>query len=300
MRNAALAALAILLVAPATPAHADNSSNEVLIIPLSGKLRGKLRPAPKRFTKALAKLAETSTGSRSVAARVAKSDITTLVGCREESEACYAEVAATLGVDELIFGKVARQPDGTLEVTLTRVRPNSSRKARTRTFTLQAGSLGRAQTEFETKAAKFLAEKDDAPDPPDKPDKPIKVPEPEPTGDGFAWKRVKGYTWAMTIGGGAAMLLGGALLAMASSKQSDVDDAATDSVDDLNRLEDLESTGKTLSLFGNSFVIAGAVATIAGAYLMYKQGSAKTEERAISIGPTDRGSGFAVTLSGRF
>jgi len=298
MRNASIAIVAIICIGlPSTTYAQQDGSSEVLIIPLSGKVRGKLRKAPKRFTQTLAKLAESS-GTRTMSARVAKSDITTLVGCSEESNACYAEVAATLGVNELVFGKVKKGKNGKLEVTLTRVHPNSAKKTRTRTFVVSGRNMKTAEKEFGTEAEKFLAEKVVETPEPTPPPVTTQPPAKKP---GFSFSRVKGYTWGITIGGVASFLVGGALLSLASSKQSDVDDAAADSVADLERLRDLESSGKTLSAFGNSMLIVGAAASLAGAYLIYTQGSAKPEEkRTISVGPTARGRGVAFSLSGRF
>lgn len=299
MRRLAIASAAIICIGAPVTAGAQNRSGEILIIPLAGQIDGPLTAAPQRFTQSLAKIAESTTGTRTMSARVAKSDITTLVGCGQETEECYAEVARTLGVNELVFGRVKRRADGKLDVTLTRVRPASKHKPRTRTFDVTGDSIDAAQKEFELKAGRFLAEKEI--DDPTTATPAVTTPPVPVESPGFSFDRVKRYTWGITIGAAGAILLGGVLLALASSKQADVDDAATSSVEDLRRLEGLESSGKRLTTAGNSLVIVGAVGVVAGGVLMYLQGSAKptAEKKTLSVGPTAAG-GLAVMVSGRF
>lgn len=319
--SVALLAAAALVAIPAAASAQGGKKDEVLIIPLTGNVAGALKAAPGAFSASLAKLAASS-GSRPMAARVAKSDITTLVGCSAESEGCYTQVAKTMGVTELIFGKVESQPGGGLKVTLTRVQPKSKRQTRTYTFMISAKTLPAAQKQFEAQASRTLEQSSIDTEPVVEPKKtvppPTKVtpkttakttpngthppPETKPhTGSSFSFGRVKGSAWAVAIGGAGAMILGGVFFALASSKQSDVNDAPVSSGADLDKLADLESTGKTYNILGNSFVIVGAVATAVGGYLIYRQGSAQpATERRVGVAPIDRGRGLAVSLSGNF
>jgi len=317
MRTTSVALLATTLIAiPPAASAQGGKKHEVLIIPLTGNVAGALKAAPGAFSASLAKLAASS-GSRPMAARVAKSDITTLVGCSAESAGCYIQVAKTMGVTELIFGKVERQAGGGLKVTLTRVQPKSKRQTRTYTFILAAKTLPAAQTQFEAQASRTLELGNIDTEPLVEPKKTVTPPNttakttpnathPPPetkthTGSSFSFGRVKGSAWAVAIGGAGAMILGGVFFALSSSKQSDVNDSPVSSGADLDRLADLESTGKTYNILGNSFVIVGAVATVVGGYLIYRQGSAQpATERQVGVAPIDRGRGLAVSLSGNF
>jgi hypothetical protein len=102
------------------------------------------------------------------------------------------------------------------------------------------------------------------------------------------------------LGGGvAAAGLGMIFLSVASSRQGDIDDAPTDSLADLQRLEDLESSAKRNKLIGASLLVVGLAGTVVGGVLVYREGSRTPADRPrVKVSPMfmRHGGGLAVSL----
>ena len=95
----------------------------------------------------------------------------------------------------------------------------------------------------------------------------------------------------------------GVFLVVASGKQDDVNNAPTDTVEDLERLEDLENSGERFTLLGNAFLIAGTLAAITGGVLIGIQGIDRkpVDSAAAGIGPMMIGGDVVgVSLGGWF
>lgn len=293
----ALLAGTLVIASPIALAHAqEEDERQMLVIPLSGKLRGKLRKAPRRLNKAVSKAAGSS-GAALINARVGRSEIAAITGCRADSSTCYDEIATTIGVQEIVFGSV-RPGSGktTMVVKLTWVRVGHP--AKTTEVELTSRRPRAAAKELQTKLEPFFAKPTVKP-PPKPIAKPPPPPPPKKKAPGFSLSRVKGRTWGIVGGGVAATVLGFVFRARASSRQDEIDGAPTDSLADLRRLEDLESSAKRNKLFGNSFLVVGLAATAVGGVLIWREGSrTPADQPRVTITPVlqRNGGGFAVSI----
>ena len=305
---AAIATSASLVIASAAaqaqPADAPPEKPQVLLIPLSGTIEGALADAPERLTLATSQ-AIAALGYDAVAAKIGKADITAITGCPAESDDCFREVASTIEVDYIVFGSVASSDDG-VRVSITMITREG--EVTRRTIDASGASSEAAARGFDPKVRAFLRGE---PPPADRPPLDPTVPEPAPVlgpaPPRFALARVEKYSWGIAGGGLAVMGVGTILLIMADGKQDQVNDAPVDTLADLEHIADLESSGKSLTSWGNGMLIVGGLATVAGVALIVKQGMARpaTERPApppttVTLAPTARGDGFAVTLLGSF
>jgi hypothetical protein len=90
--------------------------------------------------------------------------------------------------------------------------------------------------------------------------------------DGFSAGRVSPLAWTAAAAGAGVAAIGGALLLAAADKQGQIDDAPTDTPDDLAALVDLEESASTYARWGSVLVVVGAVTTVAGVAFVFKQG----------------------------
>jgi hypothetical protein len=280
-------------------AHADDEAPaQVLVIPLTGELDGDLADAPESFTELVANaLAER--GSDVVTAKAQGSDISGIAGCSAESSDCFREVAETIGVQAVVFGSVRTDDDGKTIVTLTHVGLETD--LRSRDFDVESTTTDDASEELRPKIDDFLANRPVETDEPVEPP-PVVEPEPAPESPGFDFGRVKTHSWATLGGGAAAMVLGAIFYSVASSKQSEVDEAPTETGEDIQRLMDLESSGKRYTTLGNVFMIGGGIAAVVGGVLVVMQARSKPTERptAIGVAPTAAGDGMTIVFGGTF
>jgi hypothetical protein len=91
-------------------------------------------------------------------------------------------------------------------------------------------------------------------------------------------------------------VLGLAAWTIAAVKQSDIDDAPTNTTADLERLADMESSARGYANVGNGLVIVGAVTVAAGAVWWWKVGRSRDAAVTPMVG-TDRA---GVMLEGRW
>ena len=76
--------------------------------------------------------------------------------------------------------------------------------------------------------------------------------------------------------------------------------AAADTLDDIHRLQDLESKGRRLTLLGNLSLVAGGAAVITGAVFIWRQGRAPAEQPPTPVTVVPARDGAALVWSGRF
>ena len=119
-----------------------------------------------------------------------------------------------------------------------------------------------------------------------------------PTGAiGSFFSRVERRSWIVVGSGAAATGVGLLFLSVASSKQDEVDAHPTESVADLRALQDLESSGKNFTVFGNFLLVGGGLAILSGAGLMLWDNKRASRESSLSLHPTVTGDLFGVSLS---
>lgn len=284
---------------PAAARAEDEVPAQVLVVPLAGELDGDMADAPEQFTKLIADVVATR-GSGVVTAKAQGSDISGIAGCTAEPSECFRDVAETIGVEAVVFGTVETNEEGKIVVTLTHVGLDTD--LRKREIQLESTNTEDASVELRPKVDDFLANRPVDTDQPVS-EVPIGVhPGPAPKSPGLDFGRVETSSWATLAGGGGAMALGLVFYALASSKQSKVDDAPIETGEDIRRLMDLESSGKRYATLGNIFFIGGGVAAIVGGVLVYMQAKSAPKERAMAVGvaPGVDGDGVSVTFGGTF
>jgi hypothetical protein len=279
-------ALAAACLAWASPAAADGRT---MVMPLEGELGGVLNQAPAAFAAELAAAA----GSDGVPASIAQasiSDTAMLVGCDPESPDCLDQVAATLDVDELIFGDVSPGEErGTVVVSVIVYR--RGRRPEQRTFVVPARTVEQASSTLGTEFRAYRGG-DGAGAP--------GGPEVSGSRTRFSFAKVQRLPKLLTIGGGALIGVGVVLHFGARSKQREVDEAPTGTVEQLEALEDLERSGQRLSRAGNAMLILGAAAATVGIALAVRQGVVRVDESpagAVTLAPMPVAGGFGVALT---
>jgi hypothetical protein len=294
---AAVLAAAVLTVAAPRAARADQP---VLVLRFSGE--------PAATAAALSKrMAEAVRASGSEVTEASREDVVTLAGCADPSDECLRQALAVLEVREAITGEL-RASDGRMEVELRAV--SATGEPRTRTVVLAGATPGEQAAQFGPEAEAFWkdepspAEAAAAAQPAEPPPGADLTPTDDGGGSGFSAARVEPWAWGVAGGGVGLMAVGAVLLFAAEGKQGDVDDAPTDSVEDLEELVELEESGRRYARWGNVCILAGGIAAIAGGFLIYRQGSRGGSEPAspqITVAPSaGEGVGAALVVRGGF
>lgn len=288
-----LTAVALVVLATRAVAAADEPG-QILILPFTSSTE--MTADAEVLAQVMTRTA-TALGHEAISAQASRADVAVLSGCPPDDNACYETVAETVGVDRVVFGSVESAPGGGLEVTMILVEPGT--EPRRRTAVVAAGGRQALESEFGAHARALLTGE---PPPQDEqlqvdltPPAPVTAP-----GPGFSFGRVEPYSWAITGGGLALIGVGSLLLVSAADKQDQVDSAPTDTVADLERLRDLEDSGRSRTRWGNVALIAGGVAAVTGIALVIKQGSASPDEPpAASVAPTSIAGGFGLSITVR-
>ena len=123
------------------------------------------------------------------------------------------------------------------------------------------------------------------------------VPGAEPGADrgGYDFSRVGGTAWAVTGAGTGLVLTSFVFYALAGSKQDQVNSARVNTPADIERLKDLESSGKTLNNVANTTFLLGLVGLGIGGYLVYRDAKVPAGEAStVAISPALIGDGIGV------
>lgn len=238
-----------------------------------------------------------------------REDVVTLAGCADASDECLRQALATLDAREVVTGEV-RASGGGVEVDLRVVSAEGEPRARTialagATPEAQVGRF-RAEAEAFWKGEPSPAEAEAAaaaqpPAPP--PGADLSRPDDRGRAD-FSASRVEPWAWGIAGGGVGLMAVGAILLVAADGKQSDVDDASTDSVEDFEELVDLEESGRRYARWGNLSLLVGGIAAVAGGFLIYRQGTRPDAEGSspeVTVAPSPgEGLGAALLVRGGF
>jgi len=302
--SAAAAAVALLLVA--CPALAQDGQPPVVLASFAGQLPGDLAALPERLTGAMADVVRDA-GSR--VTRAPLGDLLAVAGCAEASDDCLQQARALLEVGRVVAGDVERA-GSRVRVHLRLIA--ARQKTRRRTLLLAGDSAAALEADFRARAAAFWGDPDPArasatsPKPREEltptsraSDAPTASDTPAGRADlvasggapeaGFWARRVDPIAWGVAGGGAGLAVVGGLLLLAAADKQSQVDDAPTETAADLDALVDLEESGRTYARWGSVLIVVGAVTAAAGVALVLKQGGDVARE--------DGATGGALTLS---
>lgn len=303
-RSAGRLALATL-IALAIAAAASPAEAKVMVLTFQGPNAAKLQSA---VTAALQ-----SAGHEVTAGDTSFDDAAVLIGCDAQSDACGEEVLSTLSVDEVVFGSSTKSGDVVLQRV---VRGQPRRQTRTRVEPGQGGGQLEAAV---TPAVRELYEeaRPAEPRPSGEPAQPVPADlEGEPAAPRRApsspvetalrrddatpsrpYRRWAIITWS---GAGVAALGGLLLWVNASSLQDDIDQAPTNTPQDLQDLQDLEDRAERSSDWGNAMMVVGAGLAGVGTYLWIKdrrQQRASSVARAPRLTPTLFPGGAGVVLS---
>ncbi|HUH01642.1 MAG TPA: hypothetical protein VML75_06580 [Kofleriaceae bacterium] len=285
--------------------HAD-AARRVMVIPLTGAVPD--RPDINRsFSRAVSRVAAVG-GSEVLDADVSLEDAAALVGCMPKEGGCLDEIAQSLGVEEILFGRLEPAAGGAVRVSLTYHRLGDTVE---RSFEVAAGDVANQARQVARETASLLSghetpppvEPDPTPTPVPTPvtdPVPTPVVAPPPEGDQpGALGRVRARSW-IALGAGVALSGAGALFyTRARSGQAEIDDAPTETPDDFRRLVDLEADADRDAMIGNALVIAGGAALITGAVLaVLDSRSSRAERRSSSVRvvPTTGGAQVFLTM----
>ena len=291
--------LAALLFGLPRLARADQP---VLVLQFSGEPAASAAALSKR-------MAEVVRASGSEVTEASREDVLTLAGCADPTDECLRQALGVLEVREAVTGEVRASGSG-VEVELRAVSPAG--EPRTRTIALAGAAPEEQAGAFAPEAEAFW---NNEPSPAEAAAAASVPAEPPPGADlsrrddgdarsSFSAARVEPWAWGIAGSGAGLMAVGAVLLLAAEGKQGDVDDAPTDSVEDLEELVELEESGRRYARWGNVFVLVGGVAAIAGGFLIYRQGTRGESEAAsprITVSPSaGEGVGAALVVRGGF
>lgn len=302
MTRACLPLVATVLgLSLAAAPRAARAEQPVLVLQFSGE--------PAASASALGKeMAAAIRASGSEVNEASREDVLTLAGCAEPSDDCLRQALGILEVRAAVTGEV-RPSSGGVEVELRTVSPDGP--PRTRTVALAGATPAEQAGAFRPEAEAFWQGEPSpaaaaAAEPPAEPPPGADLSRPADGGEAsFSASRVRPYAWAIAGGGAGLMAVGALLLVAADGKQGDVDDAPTDTVEDLEALVELEASGRRYARWGNVCVIVGGLAAIAGGVLIYRQGrdggGAESSSPQVTLAPSaGEGLGAALLLRGGF
>ena len=216
-----------------------------------------------------------SRGLKVTEAGSAFADTALLLGCDPETAGCQKRILGQIGTSQAIYGTIAPagpdRPDSVV-VSLTLIKRKSAPVKQS--FTVVGSSdPQRAAQELSGFIPALFG------DAPVVSAEPIVVPPDKSPSDesGGGPLRMDSTNWALVGGGGGLVATGAILWLSADSKQGEIDDAPTDTVADLERLEDLESSARTRANIGNVLVAAGLIAASVGVVRAFMQGRSSSE-----------------------
>jgi hypothetical protein len=277
-------------------------------VPIGGEVTGPLAGAPGAMSAELNAIVR-ERGGAPIEAAVKMSELEAIIGCGDDSQECLENIAAAMGVEQVVLGEITSSSNESLEVKLTLFRAGqetlrgsvkvnaTSVEEATRLFGSQVRDLFDNKAPTDTPEDQPPADQPPADQPPADP---IAQPPPTgPTSPAFSFGRVKPYSYAVAGGGVALIGVGAVFYALASGKQSDIDDAPTDTLEDLQALQDLEDSGKRYALLGNISTIVGGIAAATGVTLIVIQGTRKEGPPAAAIEPMALPGGAGLTFTVR-
>lgn len=296
MKAPRLSLFAVCLAALAGAPRTARAEQPVLVLQFSGE--------PADSAAALSKaMAEAVRASGSEVNEASREDVFTLAGCAEPSDDCLRQALGMLEVREAVTGEVQASGGG-VSVELRAVSADGA--PRVRTVELRAGSAEEQARQFAPEAEAFWRNE------PSPAGSAAAQPAaggtaagadlsrgPEP-GASFSAGRVKPWAWAVAGTGAGLIAVGSILLVASQSKQSEVDDAPTDTVEDLEHLADLEASGRSYARWGNLCVVIGGAAAVAGGILIWRQGRSAGGEVTVAPAAADGGVGAGLLVRGTF
>ncbi len=262
---------------------AEAAPRKVLVLPIDGSVEPTLRA---RLNTSVHKLANNLEGNVTVGDTTFEETAAAL-GCDAETQPCAESVRATLGVDELVFGRATTTGTQTTLV-VRRVRSKTEWREGQTTFSID-DAPEKSENTVDTELAPLF---DVEPPPPIEAPPPVEAPpvvSDEPSNPG----RTRGILLASA--GGVATVLGVILWFNVSSTQSEIDAAMPDDADDFRALEDKESKAQRNAIIGDVLVVAGVAVAAWGAWTIYK-----SRETSVTVTPTATPTSAGLSIGGRW
>jgi hypothetical protein len=261
---------ALLLVLATAPASADS---RVKLFPLGGGgVPKSMKGAPGELSRVLAR----SLGAELTTVPI--EDAAGLMDCNISERSCLREIARSVGVGTIVFGRLEMHGDDG-EIVLTSFDGTSETR---KTITIAGDDVDELVASLKDK----LEPRKEIPVAP-----PIKeTPVEQPSGG------VSSGTWGMIIGGGVGIGAGLAFIASANGIKGQVNKAPTTTRDDIDRLVALEKAGKARMQIGGALMgVGGLVATI-GIVRMVMQRHSKPERAVLDVVPESGGASVFLTV----
>ncbi len=288
---------------PAPEEMPAEAAIRVLIVPISGETKAMSETAA-QITSALADAA-TESGATVETSEASRSQITDLSDCQNEAPECMQEMLDAVSTDTLVLGNLTSTEGGWV-LTVKQVRRGQEDKIDTHVLkgkdptTLKTQVSGIATWTFGGTSAAPLDTTVDVVRNPNANSNPNLSPPVDGKQSNFSLSKVNTAAWVVTGAGAGISVAGAVFLVLASGKQSSVDSAPDATLEDINKLRDQEDTAESYELFGNSFLIAGAVTTLSGLTWVVKQANrsqpSESPSLVLSPAPTEGGAMLTLTL----
>jgi hypothetical protein len=279
-----------------TGASQAQETQRVLVVPVdSDEAQSK---SAKQLTKALADAAKRA-GASVETGSASRAELTDLAECADEAPACMQDILDGVEKDTIVLGKIL-VTEGVWLLKMKQVRRGEADKLES--HILQSADLAALEAQIVDIANKTFGVTAAAVVKPPPVVDPVITPTPTPTpssSTSFSLSRVDNVKWAIVGTGTALVVAGGVFLAVASGKQSGLDDAPNMSREEIDRLLDLEDTAERYQLVGNSLLIAGGVTALVGATLAILQArhSESSETPAMVLAPSPTRGGAMINLT---
>jgi hypothetical protein len=265
---------------------AEAAPRKVLVLPIDGSVEPGVRA---RLNANVQKLANNIDGKVTIG-DTTFDETAAALGCVAETQECAESVRATLGVDELVFGR-ATTTGAQTTLVVRRVRSKTAWREGQATFAIDAAPE-KSDNTVDTELSPLF---DVEPPPPMIEAPPIEETPPpaatvdEPSRPG----RTRGILLA--TGGGVATILGIVLWANVSSTQDEIDAATPEDEGDFRALEEKEDKAQRNAIIGDVLVVAGVAVAAWGAWTIYK-----SSESSVTVTPTATPTSAGVSIGGRW
>ncbi len=263
---------------------AEAAPRKVLVLPIDGSVEPAVRA---RLNANVQKLANNLEGTVTVG-DTTFDETAAALGCDAETPACAESVRATLGVDELVYGRATTTGTQTTLV-VRRVRSKTAWREGSSTFAVEE-TPERADATVDTELSPLF---DVTPPPPLVTEPPPITPPPATPVDQPSTGRTRGIL--LTAGGGVMAVLGVILWANVSNTQSEIDNANPQDAGDFRALEDKEDKAQRNAIIGDVLVVAGVAVAAWGVWTLVK-----SRDTEVTVTPTATPTSAGVSIGGHW
>jgi hypothetical protein len=113
-------------------------------------------------------------------------------------------------------------------------------------------------------------------------------------GGGYDLTRVSTTTWAIGGASVGVFVIGVAFLRAAGGREDDARSVRANTAADIDRIREIESTGKTYNSIGNTGLFLGLAGLGVAGYLGYREARVPESKKEVTVGPARFGDGFGI------